>query len=47
VQLSGTKKAGIAERLADSDISPDFPASMIKLHSNAYLLMDQEASENL
>jgi glucosamine-6-phosphate isomerase len=47
VQLSGIKKAKIAKRLIDSDISPDFPASIIKLHSNAYLLMDQEASKYL
>ena len=47
LQLSGVKKAEIVKQLVDSEISPIFPASVIKTHSNAYLLLDREAAENL
>jgi len=47
LQLNGTKKAGIAKRLVDSEISVDFPASVAKLHSNAFLLLDKEAAQYL
>jgi len=44
VQLSGIKKAEVVKRLMEGEISTDFPASAIKLHLNAFLLMDKEAT---
>ena len=47
LQLNGDKKAEIARRLVDSEISTDFPASVAKLHPNAFLLLDREAAQYL
>lgn len=47
VQLNGAKKAEVARRLIDSEISPAFPASVVKSHLNAFLLLDKEASKYL
>lgn len=44
LQLSGSRKAPVAARLLKGEISPGFPASAMKLHSNSYLLMDREAA---
>lgn len=45
LQLNGEKKAGIFKELIESEISPDFPASVIKSHSHSFLLLDKEASK--
>jgi glucosamine-6-phosphate isomerase len=45
VQLSGEKKSPIVKRMLDTEVTADFPASMIKQHMNAFLLMDSEASK--
>lgn len=47
LQLNGTRKAEVVKRLIDTEISPSFPASAIKAHSNSYLLLDKEASKYL
>jgi glucosamine-6-phosphate isomerase len=47
LQLNGTRKAEVVKRLIDSEVSPSFPASAIKAHSNSYLLLDKEASKYL
>ena len=47
LQLNGTRKAKVVRRLIDSDISPDFPASAIKAHTNSFLLLDKEAAKYL
>jgi glucosamine-6-phosphate isomerase len=47
LQMNGTRKADVARRLIDSEISPDFPASVIKSHLNSYLLLDKEAASLL
>jgi glucosamine-6-phosphate isomerase len=47
LQLSGAIKDEIAKRLIDSEISTDFPASVIKSHLNAFLLMVKEAAKYL
>lgn len=47
LQLNGDKKAEIARHLIDSEISPDFPASVIKSHLNSFLFMDKAASKYL
>ena len=47
LQLNGARKAGILKRLIESEITPAFPASVIKSHSNSFLLLDREAAEFL
>jgi glucosamine-6-phosphate isomerase len=47
LQLNGAKKAEVARRLIDSEISSAFPASVVKSHLNAFLLLDKEASKYL
>lgn len=47
VQLNGAKKAEVAKRLIDSEISSAFPASVVKSHVNAFLLLDKPASKYL
>jgi len=47
LQLNGGKKAGVVKQLIESEISTDFPASVLKSHKNAFLLLDKEASINL
>lgn len=47
LQMNGMRKAEVARRLIDSEISPDFPASILKSHSNSFLLLDKEASIKL
>ena len=47
VQLNGARKAEVVKRLVDHEISPDFPASVIKSHPNSFLLLDREAAQLL
>jgi glucosamine-6-phosphate isomerase len=47
LQMNGLKKAPLARRLTDCDISPAFPASIVKSHPNAFLLLDKDASKFL
>ena len=47
LQLNGALKAQVARRLIDSEISPEFPASIIKSHLNSYLLLDKDAASLL
>jgi glucosamine-6-phosphate isomerase len=47
LQLNGTRKAGIVKLLVECEISPDVPASAIRLHSNSCLLLDKEAASHL
>jgi glucosamine-6-phosphate isomerase len=47
LQLNGTRKAEVAKILIDSEISPAFPASALKSHSNSFLLLDKEAASRL
>ena len=44
VQISGLKKAEVTRRLIESEVTPDFPASVIKMHKNSFLLLDKDAS---
>ena len=44
LQLSGKHKNPVAERLINEDTSINFPASVLKLHSGSYLMMDREAA---
>ena len=47
LQLSGSGKAEVTRRLIDSEISTEFPASVIKSHVNSYLLLDIDAARYL
>jgi glucosamine-6-phosphate deaminase len=47
LQLNGEKKAEIVKSLIECDVSTDFPASVLKSHDNAFLLMDKQASKYL
>jgi glucosamine-6-phosphate isomerase len=47
LQLNGTRKADVVRRLIESEISPSFPASALKAHSNSFLLLDKEAAKFL
>lgn len=44
LQLSGKRKAPVAKRLLSDEITTEFPASAMKLHANALLLMDEDAA---
>lgn len=45
LQLSGQKKAAVVKHLLESEITTSFPASIVKQHPNAFLLLDFEASQ--
>jgi glucosamine-6-phosphate isomerase len=45
LQVSGQKKSAIVKRLLETEITNDFPASLVQKHSNAYLLLDPEAAQ--
>lgn len=45
LQVSGQKKSAILKRLLETKITNDFPASLVKQHPNAYLLLDSDASQ--
>ncbi len=45
LQLSGQKKSPLVRRLLETELSREFPASMVKQHPNAYLLLDIEAAQ--
>ena len=47
LQLNGNRKAEVARQLIESEVSPAFPASALKEHSNSYLLLDKEAAKYL
>jgi glucosamine-6-phosphate isomerase len=47
LQMNGIKKAEVARRLIKSEISPAFPASIVKSHKNSFLLLDKEAASYL
>ncbi len=47
IQMNGKRKAPVARKLIDSEISPAFPASAVKAHSNALLLLDMDAAVDL
>jgi glucosamine-6-phosphate isomerase len=44
VQISGLKKAHVAKRLLETEVTIEFPASIVKQHPNAFLLLDSDAS---
>ncbi|HUX55893.1 MAG TPA: glucosamine-6-phosphate deaminase [Bacteroidales bacterium] len=44
LQLNGSRKAEVAKKLIESEISPAFPASIIKSHLDSYFLLDKEGA---
>jgi glucosamine-6-phosphate isomerase len=47
LQMNSARKAEVARRLIESEISPAFPASIIKSHLNSFLLLDKDAARHL
>jgi 6-phosphogluconolactonase/glucosamine-6-phosphate isomerase/deaminase len=47
LQMNGTRKAEVARKLIDSEVSPAFPASALKAHKNSFLLLDKDAAAYL
>lgn len=47
LQLNGKRKAEGAKRLIETEVTESFPASALKQHKNAILLMDSEAASLL
>ncbi len=47
LQLNGARKAEVAKKLIESDISPAFPASIIKSHVNSFFLLDKDGARDL
>ncbi|MGD0582256.1 MAG: glucosamine-6-phosphate deaminase [Bacteroidales bacterium] len=47
LQMNGTRKAEVARKLIESEVSPAFPASVIKALSNSFLLLDNDAARLL
>ena len=47
LQLNGTRKAQIVKQLIESNVTTLFPASVLKSHSNSFLLLDKEAAGDL
>jgi len=47
LQLNGARKAGVTKQLIQSEISPAFPASIVKSHMNSFLLLDKEAARQI
>jgi glucosamine-6-phosphate isomerase len=44
LQLNSHRKAEVVKRMITSDVTPDFPASALKAHSNSFLLLDKDAA---
>jgi glucosamine-6-phosphate isomerase len=47
MMANGNKKAPVVRRVLNEDISTDFPASLIRQHNNALLMIDEEAASEL
>jgi glucosamine-6-phosphate isomerase len=47
LQLSGARKRDVAKKVLEYEVSPAFPASVIKSHDNSFLVMDREAAGNM
>lgn len=44
LQINALRKAEVVKRLVTENVTPLFPASVIKSHNNSYLLLDREAA---
>lgn len=47
LQMNGSRKADIAKKLVKGEVTPQLPASAIKLHQNSFLLLDREAATGI
>jgi galactosamine-6-phosphate isomerase len=47
MMANGNKKAPVVRRILNENISTDFPASLIRQHNNALLMVDEEAASEL
>ncbi len=44
---NGTKKAHVINKTVNGEITNDFPASIMQLHPNGFIMMDEEAATQL
>jgi len=42
LQINGRTKAAIVKKLMENEVSPELPASLVKVHANSFLLLDRE-----
>jgi glucosamine-6-phosphate isomerase len=47
LQISGSRKASIVKKLVNSEITTALPASALKGHKNAFLLLDKQAAGSI
>ena len=45
--ISGSRKADIAKKLVNGEVSSEIPATSAKLHKNSCLILDGESSSKL
>ena len=41
---NGTKKAGVVKKTVEEEITNDFPASIMQIHPNGFVMIDEEAA---
>ena len=44
LQINGSRKAEIAKKLFDSEVTTAFPASVLKEHKNSFVILESEAA---
>jgi len=44
LQICGAKKSKVVERIINGEVSQEFPASVIGIHKNSYLLLDRDSA---
>jgi 6-phosphogluconolactonase/glucosamine-6-phosphate isomerase/deaminase len=47
MMANGKKKAPVIRRILNENISTDFPATLMRQHKNALLMIDEEAASEL
>jgi glucosamine-6-phosphate isomerase len=47
LMANGSKKADVVRKAVEGKVSQEFPASIIQLHSNCTLMVDEEAASRL
>lgn len=47
MMANGKKKASVIKQAIEENITTDFPASLLRRHNNAFLMVDQEAASEL
>lgn len=45
LKISGKKKSHIVKRMLETNLNNSFPASLVKKHPNAFLLLDSDVAK--